>query len=167
MTLREAKPMFDNRWENWAGDFSESFSAGLLDPTVRNVIPDIQVHFGREVRKHDRDFPDRVSPGTFATVLSQAMPRLSLPESARRHVPEVVARFLEYLRESGRVGEGDEWAAEVREIGSSDAKHPASVSAPKGETIRKPAGVSPLGRNDPCPCGSGKKFKKCCMGKSS
>ncbi len=21
------------------------------------------------------------------------------------------------------------------------------------------------GRNDPCPCGSGKKFKKCCIGK--
>jgi uncharacterized protein YecA (UPF0149 family) len=21
----------------------------------------------------------------------------------------------------------------------------------------------PVGRNDPCPCGSGKKFKKCCM----
>ena len=24
-----------------------------------------------------------------------------------------------------------------------------------------------VGRNDPCPCGSGKKFKKCCMNKSS
>ena len=24
-----------------------------------------------------------------------------------------------------------------------------------------------VGRNDPCPCGSGKKFKKCCMGKAS
>lgn len=23
-----------------------------------------------------------------------------------------------------------------------------------------------IGRNDPCPCGSGKKYKKCCMGKS-
>ncbi len=22
-----------------------------------------------------------------------------------------------------------------------------------------------VGRNDPCPCGSGKKFKKCCMSK--
>lgn len=22
-----------------------------------------------------------------------------------------------------------------------------------------------IGRNEPCPCGSGKKFKKCCMGK--
>lgn len=24
-----------------------------------------------------------------------------------------------------------------------------------------------VGRNDPCPCGSGKKYKKCCMQKSS
>jgi hypothetical protein len=24
-----------------------------------------------------------------------------------------------------------------------------------------------VGRNDPCPCGSGKKFKKCCLGKPS
>lgn len=23
-----------------------------------------------------------------------------------------------------------------------------------------------IGRNDPCPCGSGRKFKKCCLGKS-
>ena len=22
-----------------------------------------------------------------------------------------------------------------------------------------------VGRNDPCPCGSGKKYKQCCMGK--
>lgn len=28
---------------------------------------------------------------------------------------------------------------------------------------RQPADRSPkIGRNDPCPCGSGKKFKKCC-----
>ena len=25
----------------------------------------------------------------------------------------------------------------------------------------------PAGRNDPCPCGSGKKFKRCCMGKAT
>ncbi len=24
-----------------------------------------------------------------------------------------------------------------------------------------------VGRNDPCPCGSGKKYKKCCLGKDS
>ena len=32
----------------------------------------------------------------------------------------------------------------------------------KGVTIRNPADASPVGRNDPCPCGSGKKYKKCC-----
>ena len=32
-------------------------------------------------------------------------------------------------------------------------KHLAPASAPK------------VGRNDPCPCGSGKKYKKCCLGK--
>jgi hypothetical protein len=25
--------------------------------------------------------------------------------------------------------------------------------------------IPPVGRNDPCPCGSGKKYKKCCLGK--
>lgn len=25
--------------------------------------------------------------------------------------------------------------------------------------------MSGIGRNDPCPCGSGKKYKKCCMNK--
>ena len=24
-----------------------------------------------------------------------------------------------------------------------------------------------VGRNDPCPCGSGKKFKRCCLGKAA
>ena len=33
-------------------------------------------------------------------------------------------------------------------------KHP-SEGAPVGQDCR-------VGRNDPCPCGSGKKFKKCC-----
>ncbi|RUM87312.1 MAG: hypothetical protein DSZ24_06470, partial [Thermodesulfatator sp.] len=29
---------------------------------------------------------------------------------------------------------------------------------PKREPIRR----QKIGRNDPCPCGSGKKYKKCC-----
>jgi uncharacterized protein len=41
--------------------------------------------------------------------------------------------------------------------------------AVKGEEPRRPAARASrpprIGRNDPCPCGSGKKYKKCCMGK--
>jgi len=30
------------------------------------------------------------------------------------------------------------------------------------QIVRKPVKVEKVGRNDPCPCGSGKKYKKCC-----
>lgn len=38
-------------------------------------------------------------------------------------------------------------------------KRPAAPAKPKGVTI---SGKQKIGRNDPCPCGSGKKYKNCC-----
>jgi uncharacterized protein len=37
---------------------------------------------------------------------------------------------------------------------------------PQGRDRTSQANIK-TGRNDPCPCGSGKKYKKCCLGKSS
>ena len=34
------------------------------------------------------------------------------------------------------------------------------------DNFKKPKSVKTIGRNDPCPCGSGKKYKKCCMDKN-
>ncbi|QVL47005.1 MAG: SEC-C domain-containing protein [Thiocapsa sp.] len=31
----------------------------------------------------------------------------------------------------------------------------------------KPVHTDKVGRNDPCPCGSGKKYKKCCVASST
>ena len=40
---------------------------------------------------------------------------------------------------------------------------PTSEGFDGGKSIvRKPVSVTKIGRNDPCPCGSGKKYKKCC-----
>ncbi|MBU1911640.1 SEC-C domain-containing protein, partial [Patescibacteria group bacterium] len=36
------------------------------------------------------------------------------------------------------------------------------VSAPRTTTSQAPRSIDKIGRNDPCPCGSGKKYKKCC-----
>jgi uncharacterized protein YecA (UPF0149 family) len=50
---------------------------------------------------------------------------------------------------------------------ATDADLLAMAEAESGFSLIKPA-VNPLrdvGRNDPCPCGSGKKFKRCCLGK--
>lgn len=39
---------------------------------------------------------------------------------------------------------------------------PAGVDRPNNSVIQTPAKSNKVGRNDPCPCGSGKKYKKCC-----
>jgi len=39
----------------------------------------------------------------------------------------------------------------------------AHVTITGGRTRLGVEFLEKLGRNDPCPCGSGKKFKKCCM----
>jgi uncharacterized protein len=39
-----------------------------------------------------------------------------------------------------------------------------SQSLPAGPIQQTPVNVK-IGRNDPCPCGSGRKYKKCCLGK--
>ena len=59
----------------------------------------------------------------------------------------------------------EEEGAEMKE--RMEAKRPARVTLSRGDiksagkTTQKRQGVK-IGRNDPCPCGSGKKYKKCC-----
>jgi hypothetical protein len=56
--------------------------------------------------------------------------------------------------------------AMLRELGLADEPSTALVSGPRKPPLPEPASTgSPdgkVGRNDPCPCGSGKKYKKCC-----
>jgi len=41
--------------------------------------------------------------------------------------------------------------------------NPTSAGFAGGKSaVRRPAVSKKVGRNDPCPCGSGKKYKKCC-----
>ncbi|MDP2627975.1 MAG: preprotein translocase subunit SecA [Candidatus Rokubacteria bacterium] len=40
---------------------------------------------------------------------------------------------------------------------------PGAVSRPASRVAPRTAAGAKVGRNDPCPCGSGKKYKKCCL----
>jgi preprotein translocase subunit SecA len=44
-----------------------------------------------------------------------------------------------------------------------DGESPVRVTASPATTLQN--GRASVGRNDPCPCGSGKKYKKCCLPK--
>jgi hypothetical protein len=59
----------------------------------------------------------------------------------------------------------DEWEDEYDELPHVAKYEEGEVYAPPG--VLKPFRREhpPIGRNDPCPCGSGKKYKKCCLKK--
>ncbi len=153
--------MFDNRWDNWVGDFAESFAASTFEAPTRTRITEILHHFGAAARRIDQGFPDDVSSTTFATVFAQHLPRLSLPPTVREDVPEVIARFFESLQDGGRLGEGHHWAEQIRRLEvTANPTSPAAIG-PKQAPVRNTPQTA-VGRNDPCPCGSGRKYKKCC-----
>jgi hypothetical protein len=54
------------------------------------------------------------------------------------------------------------WSENLERSRQAPAK---SSSHPQQTTVR--GGKKKVGRNDPCPCGSGKKYKKCCLNKSA
>lgn len=109
------------------------------------------------------------------------------PASREAHDGDVTRRWIaraEWLgldiRRTEAGGPGDdsgvvEFIAHYRERGERRRHHEVAEfrrgedgnwlfvdgEAPKPETVTQTA--PKVGRNDPCPCGSGKKYKKCCL----
>jgi preprotein translocase subunit SecA len=87
----------------------------------------------------------------------------------------VLTKLLEFKPEGSRAIEALEAEAEQRhqaELEAAVARHPGEEEVPppagpsldqlRGQASERPAKAAPkIGRNDPCPCGSGKKFKQC------
>lgn len=73
-------------------------------------------------------------------------------------------RLLPLLDKLGRSDEADtlEAADDQREKAARSVAQVESAGAEKIPFV----GITPkIGRNDPCPCGSGKKYRKCCLEK--
>jgi tetratricopeptide (TPR) repeat protein len=75
-------------------------------------------------------------------------------------------RLLPLLDELGRSAEADaiEAAEQQREKAARIIAQAKAAGAEAVPFVRTDPKIS---RNDPCPCGSGKKYKKCCLGKAS
>ena len=111
------------------------------------------------------------------TQLQQSLPpgvdMQQVEEMLRSPQGALLADFSAFCQERGFEGEPDE--AEMRELHEEwlqtprpalEGKKPADaleggrLFPSKVETFRRE--TPKVGRNDPCPCGSGKKFKRCC-----
>ena len=78
------------------------------------------------------------------------------------------ARRIERKRHSQRIEELKDNPAGLLKYSFEKFKQGSTGTAQTSDNPPAPIqGNQKVGRNAPCPCGSGKKFKKCCMNKSS
>ena len=138
--------------EDWASEFAESTAFSFLPDGAKEGAPAVCAEFLRRCRES--------TEADLRRVLLEEMPALDLPPALRPAVPETLGAFLDWLEDTGRLGGGRSLARFVGALRPAYAER----CSPKGG-LRIPPVVkktADIGRNDPCPCGSGKKFKKCC-----
>ena len=75
-----------------------------------------------------------------------------------------IRRPLDFYAPESIAARQQHWAEEERKEREREAARLAYEASKAGTVKRtKPK----IGRNDPCPCGSGKKYKKCCLYKGA
>jgi preprotein translocase subunit SecA len=100
--------------------------------------------------------------------------KLNLSAEAGKNAPAVMISFLSFLEHTGHIRNGMLLSEEVRAnknpflklmpkpVKTTKKKTAAAKKTRKTKTVKKEKADIKVGRNDPCPCGSGKKYKKCC-----
>lgn len=138
--------------EDWSAEFAESTPFSLLADGLKERAPAVCAGFLRRT--------GTLTEAAARRVLLEDMPSLDLPPATREAVPEIVGTFLEWLEDTGRVAGGRSLALF---IGALAPAYRERCSPTGGLRIPPVVKKTPdIGRNDPCPCGSGRKYKKCC-----
>ena len=144
------------RIENWVGDFVHGDRARDFSAATLEFAPEILARL-LSAACEARDAPlEELGEEDLRASLLGEVARLELSPTARRETPGLCAAFLSELEREGRLGGGRALASFVRAL---QGAFEAAGGAQK--PFVRPG--SALSRNDPCPCGSGKKYKKCCL----
>jgi hypothetical protein len=144
---------------NWVGDFCQSDALGLFPSALAESAQAVlEVLLETAVARRGAALAELTDEDLKHGLLA-GVTRVAVAEDARAFVPSLCRAFLEDLQKRGRIGTGYTLGRYVGAL-----KQPyLDATAAKAPTFQREA--SKIGRNDPCPCGSGKKFKKCCWGK--
>ncbi len=144
------------RIENWVGDFVHGDRAREFNAATIEFAPEILTRFLSAACDARGTLPDDLGEEDLRASLLGEIAQLQLSPTARKETPSLCATFLSELEREGRLGGGRALASFVRALqGAFD-----SASGMQKPFVRP---GSALSRNDPCPCGSGKKYKKCCL----
>jgi hypothetical protein len=146
---------FDTRFESWAAEFEAAPEARPFSPKVRAAAQDLLAEFLGGACADGVD-PGQIGEPEVRKGLLDRVAGLPLEPDVRTDAPRLVGAYLEFLGREGRVANARHLANFALALAKEFPKHGGSGGPP----IRREA--PKLGLNDPCPCGSGKKWKKCC-----
>jgi hypothetical protein len=136
----------DFLWDCWMGVIGVLGMSDLA-PRVRAAFADERIHPGLSSEKG------------FDRLLHEASER---PDDRERLADEEMGMIEDVLVELEKYPAWDDAeTAEADEMIDDDLLAWANEDLLSGGPVRNP--FRDVGRNNPCPCGSGKKFKKCCL----
>ncbi len=134
-------------------DYCNSQHFLFLDPALKEHAEALLVHWCDQVG-------DDLSEEGIGRSLRQVA-LLDAPAEVRKAFPELLRTYLQYLASTGLRPDATEWIEPLTRVEHQYSESIRNDGSVRGETYRKQ--LADVGRNDPCPCGSGRKFKKCCI----
>ena len=146
---------------DYIGDYTASEYYALLDPALKQHAEPLLFEMLEGARTLAPAFPLEADGELFARVLVEKVAPLDLPLPTRQGAPRLLAAFFDYLATAGKYPDAEEWAEWMPAIAAQYEERFRADGSVRGQTVVKK--LAAVGRNDPCPCGSGKKFKKCCI----
>lgn len=152
--------MIAERIERWASDFADAPAYARLTDHEKEHAELVARAFLEAACERRGIGPEELGAEDVRIAMLERMPSLSLSPCARPTVPAIVRGFLESLEDAGRLAGGRDLGRQVGVLAKGYLERCSPHGGARGVPVRRAAAT--VGRNDPCPCGSGKKYKKCC-----
>ena len=152
MILSQIEPYLD---EYLASEFRL-----FLAPEIKEHAEPLLRAFFQKAKERGAKSLENVSAATVEAVLLQDLGRLNLPNASKQKIPDLLEGFFHFLKTTGRYPAAENWNHYLEVVKVRYIQSLRSDGTQRGETFKKK--YTDVGRNDPCPCGSGQKFKKCC-----
>jgi hypothetical protein len=145
------------RLQVWVSDFCEGDGLAGAPAVVAEHAPGVLFAWLAAACERRDGEPEDLELEDLRGALVETVARLDVPEAVHGRMCDLARDLLEDLERNGRLADGRELGLAVA------AGREAYDRACRGavEPLTRPG--AKIGRNDPCPCGSGKKFKRCCM----
>lgn len=143
--------------DNWVSDFCMSDPMRGFPSALQEIADPILRAFMYAACDNRHVEPDDIEEPDIKKAITESVSRLAIPAEVRGHVPALCGAFLAYLESEGRLSGGRVLGAFAKALTDQYTQEATGKFRPIVNAGSK------IGRNDPCPCGSGKKYKKCCM----